>query len=85
MSKFNEISLKIKTVPAKAKKGYNIFTDKDNFTYIEAETVAQALEKSGVKNPIKIEPAGFVNKSIFYKSELADTQKIQENPRPPVT
>lgn len=77
--KFNDISLKFKTVPAKERKGYNVFTDKDNFTYIEASTVAEAIEKSGVKTPFKVEPAGMVKKSIFMQSELAENQKSQEN------
>ncbi len=87
VNKFNDIFLKEKTVPAKQKKGYNIYTDKTNFTFFEAATAAEAIEKSGIKNPYKIEPAGLVTKSIFIQAELAEIQKIQEvheNTAPPV-
>lgn len=77
MNKFNDIFLKAKTVIQKSQKGYKVYTDKDNFNLVEATTAAEAIEKSGIKNPYKILPADYVTRSIFAQSELAELQKNQ--------
>jgi hypothetical protein len=76
-NKFNEIFLKAKTISEKSQNGYRVYTDKDNFQMIPAQTVAEAIEKSGIKSPFKIEPAGVITKSIFTQAELAEKQVSQ--------
>jgi hypothetical protein len=72
MKNFNKIFLNSKTISEKKQKGYKIYTDKNNFQIIEAETAAEAIEKSGLKSVYKIEKIGVVNKSIFTKPELSE-------------
>ena len=74
MTKFNDISLKTKTVSEKQQKGYKVFSDNTNFQVVEAATAAEAIEKSGIKAPYKVEPAGIVTKSIFSQAELLEAQ-----------
>ncbi len=87
MNKFNEISLRTKTISERSQRGYKIYTDKNNFQLVEATTVAEAMEKSGIKNPVKIEVAGVITRSLFGKSELAEMQSAQavEAPATPPT
>jgi hypothetical protein len=80
MNKFNDIHLKIKTISEKSQRGYRIYSDKTNFTLVEAATVSEAIEKSGIKNPAKIEIAGVITKSIFNQAELAEKLTSQQVP-----
>jgi len=75
MEKFNDIFLKEKTVTASRKKGYNIYKDKTNFVFVEADTAAEAIEKSDVKSPYKIICASLTKKALFSSAELAEIQK----------
>jgi putative ubiquitin-RnfH superfamily antitoxin RatB of RatAB toxin-antitoxin module len=84
INKFSEIFLKSKTVSDRALKGYKIYTDKDNFQVIEAATVSEAIEKSGIKAPFKIVPAGIVTKSVFTQSEISEKQAAQISTTDPV-
>lgn len=72
MSNFNKIFLNAKTVIEKKQQGYRIYSDKNNFTVVEAETASEAIEKAGLKTTYKIEKVGLIKKSIFNKPELSD-------------
>ena len=80
-NKFNEIFLKAKTISESGQKGYRVYTDKTNFQLVEATTVAEAIEKSGVKSPVKIEPAGVITKSIFTQAELGEKKAASAIPQ----
>jgi len=72
MLKFKHIHFKEKQIPEKSLKGYRVYSDKTNFQNVEAATAAEAIEKSGMKNPVKVEVIGVVNRSIFSDTELAE-------------
>lgn len=79
MNNFNKIFLNSKTVIEKKQKGYRVYSDKNNFTIIEAETASEAIEKSGLKNAYKIEKVGVINKSIFTKPELSEAKSLSSD------
>lgn len=83
MKKLNELFLKEKSVSEKSQKGYRVYTDKNNFQVVEAATAAEAIEKSGIRTPYKIEPAGVIKKSIFTQAELVENQPAQATPQNP--
>lgn len=83
MSNFNDIFFKERTVPAKQQRGYNVYSDKEKFTFVEAATASEAIEKSGIKAPFKIEPSGFIKKNVFAQSEIAEVKKEQATPATP--
>ena len=88
-NKFNDIFLKSKTVSEKAQRGYKIYTDKEKFQLVDATTVSEALAKSGIKDPYKIEVAGVIKRSIFAQSEISEKQatkaEIPVSQTPPAT
>jgi len=84
MNKFNEIFLRSKTVSERSNRGYKIYTDKEKFQLVDAATVAEAFEKSGIRDAIKIEIAGVITKSIFSQTELAEKQASQPMPKTPI-
>ena len=79
MSNFNKIFLNSKTVVEKKQLGYRVYSDKNNFTLVEAETASEAIEKSGLKRAYKIEKVGIINKSIFTKPELAEAKSLSSD------
>ncbi len=74
MTKFGEINLKNKSVSQKNMKGYNIYKSKSEFVFVEAVTAAEAIEKAGINQIYKIEPASVVKKSVFSEGELSEKQ-----------
>jgi hypothetical protein len=80
MNRLNEIFLKSKTVSERSNRGYRIYTDKNNFQFVEAPTVAEAIEKSGIKDPVRIDISGVITKCIFTQAELAEKQAAQSQP-----
>ena len=71
--KFDNFKLKEKQISEKKLNGYRVYSDKSNFQTVESETVAEAIDKSGIKEPYKIEVVGLVKKSIFTESELIES------------
>lgn len=68
-------NLKQKTQKAKQQTGYKIYPaagSSESVEIIEATTVAEAMEKSKLKSPSKIEKIGINHQNIFLESELQD-------------
>ncbi len=69
------LDLKLKTAIERKQKGYKVFPKSGEVEIVEAETVAEAMEKTTIKNPIKIEKIGIIRKSLFSASELEEISK----------
>lgn len=66
------IDLKIKTAIKRKQSGYKIYQAVGEPEIIEAETVSEAMQKTTIKQPTKIEKVGIVKKSIFSEAELEE-------------
>jgi hypothetical protein len=69
--KFNYISFQQKHILDKEKIGYKVYTSKDEFVFVNADTAFEAIMKSGHKNPYKLERVGLVKKSLFSEKEVS--------------
>ncbi|MDX1949254.1 MAG: hypothetical protein SFT90_01990 [Rickettsiales bacterium] len=67
-----EAKFKVKNIKEKSQSGYKIFKTEKDFELVEAETALEALEKSGISTPVKIERIGIIKKSVFTDEELID-------------
>lgn len=68
----SQITFKTKTIQEKSLRGYKVYKNSSEFVNVEAETASEAIEKSGVTNPYKLEKLGIVNKSLFSEAELVE-------------
>ncbi len=65
-----EPKFKLKNIKEKTQSGYKIYKNNSEFEFVEALTAVEALEKSSIKTPIKIEKVGIVKKAVFSDEEL---------------
>lgn len=72
MRYFQPIDFKQKTFSEKEKIGYKIFKSLSEFEHIEAETVSEAIEKSGIEKPFKIIRANLLQKDLLLEDELKE-------------
>lgn len=63
---------KTKSIEEKTAKGYKVYKTPTEFVSVEAATAFEAIEKSGIKNPYKVEKQGIVHKTLFTDNELKD-------------
>lgn len=54
--------------------GYRVFSSATESEVVEAQTVVEALEKSTIKQPVKVEKIGFERVAIYCGQELVDVQ-----------
>jgi hypothetical protein len=52
--------------------GYKIYTSESQFMVVEARMVAEAIRKSGVENPIRIERIGSKQPDVMLPAELVE-------------
>ena len=45
--------------------GYDVYVDEKQFYRVAAQTVAEALLKSGVEKPLKVEATNIKNQTLF--------------------
>lgn len=64
------LDLKVKTAIEKKRSGYKIYQAEGEPEIVEAETAAEAVQKTKIKTPTKIEKVGIIKKSLFSESEL---------------
>lgn len=60
-----------KKAPAAERIGYRVYRGKDDFVEVEATGIAEAIEKSGIKEPVKLERIGITTVSIYRAGELS--------------
>lgn len=75
------LDLKIKTAIEKKLSGYRVYQKDGAPEIVQADTVAEAMEKTTIKEPTKIEKIGIINKSLFSEDELEEITKadLQES------
>ncbi len=83
MADLNDLYLKEKTVTQKGTRGYRVYSDKNNFKLVEADTAFEAIQKSGVVSPHKVEAVNIVTKSVFSPQEIAERSIAQPADAPP--
>ncbi len=69
---FGQMMFKTKSIEEKTAKGYKVYKTPTESISVEAATAFEAIEKSGIKNPHKVEKQGIVHKTLFTDAELKD-------------
>lgn len=59
-----------KKTPQAVRQGYRVYSGKEEFVEVEAATIGEAIEKSGVKEPLKLERMGIASITIYREGEL---------------
>jgi hypothetical protein len=54
----------------KRKRGYRVWVDYQQFVEVEAETVEEAMQKTGVFEPVKMERIGVLDVTFYQEEQL---------------
>lgn len=68
--KFSYIEFKQKQVQNKGGSKYKVYKNTNEYVMIEALTAYEAIEKSGIESPLKLEKTGLMRRSLFSEAEL---------------
>jgi predicted transcriptional regulator len=68
---FKPLKIPTKQAYAAGQKGYRVYRAGGGFVDVQAETVAEAIAKSGISEPQKLERLGITRPNIYQAAELA--------------
>lgn len=68
--KFSYIEFRRKELQGKASSKYKVYKTALDYVTIEAQTAYEAMQKSGVDAPLKLERVGLMKRSLFAEAEL---------------
>ncbi len=64
---FSDLPMKAKNIRPEAQCGYKIYKNREEFVVVEAEIATEAIEKSGIEKPFKVEKLGITEKNILIE------------------
>jgi len=69
---FGPLKLPTKILASNIASGYRVFAADGTFVDAEAQTVIEAIEKSGIAQPMKVQRLGLATSNVMQSSELTE-------------